>query len=61
MHGSNGNITPFPRSNAFLVYNAVSNRLERPFGAERPRPGFIAAREVRPITPQRGLLDKAAA
>src|SRR3546814_2755262 len=23
MHGSNGNITPFPRANAFLVYNAV--------------------------------------
>src|SRR3546814_5664482 len=27
MHGSNGNITPFPRANAFIVYNAVSNRL----------------------------------
>lgn len=35
MHGSNGNITPFPRANAFLVYNAVSNRLEEPFGAPR--------------------------
>ena len=45
MHGSNGNITPYPRANAFMVYNAWANRLERPFGAERPRPEFIAARE----------------
>ena len=42
MHGSNGNITPFPRANAFLVYNAVSNRLEKPFGVEKPRPWFLA-------------------
>src|SRR5690606_15606500 len=27
MHGSNGNITPFPRSNAFFVYNALSNQV----------------------------------
>lgn len=44
MHGSNGNITPFPRANAFLVYNAVSNRLAAPFGVDKPRPSFIAAR-----------------
>ncbi|MDZ3832856.1 MAG: ectoine hydroxylase [Sphingopyxis sp.] len=44
MHGSNGNITPFPRANAFLVYNAVSNRLEKPFGVEKPRPWFLAYR-----------------
>jgi ectoine hydroxylase len=46
MHGSNGNITPFPRANAFLVYNAVSNALAAPFGVEKPRPDFIAARGV---------------
>ncbi|MGE3298005.1 MAG: ectoine hydroxylase [Porticoccaceae bacterium] len=45
MHGSNGNITPFPRSNAFMVYNAVSNRLVAPYGPKTPRPEFIAARE----------------
>ena len=45
MHGSNGNITPYPRANAFMVYNAWANRLEKPFGAERPRPEFIGARE----------------
>src|SRR3546814_12915217 len=45
MHGSNGNITPFPRANAFIVYNAVSNRLVAPYGPESPRPEFIAARK----------------
>jgi ectoine hydroxylase len=45
MHGSNGNITPWPRSNAFLVYNAVSNRLVAPFGPKTPRPYFIAERD----------------
>lgn len=44
MHGSNGNITPFARSNAFFVFNAVSNRLEEPFAAPKPRPAFLAHR-----------------
>jgi ectoine hydroxylase len=57
MHGSNGNITPFPRSNAFFVFNAVSNRLVAPFGPTTPRPEFIAARAETPaIRPARGLL-----
>ena len=57
MHGSNGNITPFPRANAFFVYNAVSNRLQAPFGVKKPRPAFIAARgEPKPLVPQRGRL-----
>ncbi|GGC08762.1 ectoine hydroxylase [Novosphingobium endophyticum] len=57
MHGSNGNITPFPRSNVFFVFNAVSNRLERPFGPETPRPEFIAARAETPaLRPVSGLL-----
>ncbi len=51
MHGSNGNITPFPRSNAFFVYNAVSNAIGTPFGAVRPRPDFIAKRSVQALTP----------
>lgn len=50
MHGSNGNITPNPRSNAFFVFNAVSNRLAAPFAALKPRPDFLARRKpVRPI------------
>ncbi len=56
MHGSNGNITPWPRANAFIVYNAVSNRLVAPFGAPSPRPDFIAARDIRPVLPRRGPL-----
>ncbi|MGE0407851.1 MAG: ectoine hydroxylase [Amphiplicatus sp.] len=62
MHGSNSNITPFPRSNAFIVYNAISNKLVEPFGPEKPRPEFIAARKnVRVVRAQSGRLDKAAA
>lgn len=57
MHGSNGNITPFPRANAFLVYNAVSNRLGAPFSTQKPRPPFIAARgKPQAIEPQAGCL-----
>ena len=44
MHGSNSNITPFPRSNAFFVFNAVSNALRDPFAASKPRPDFLASR-----------------
>jgi ectoine hydroxylase len=49
MHGSNGNSTPLPRANAFIVYNAVSNRLVAPFGAPTPRPEFIATRTIAPV------------
>lgn len=48
IHGSNGNITPDPRSNAFFVYNAVSNRLQEPFSAEKPRPPFLAWQDEPP-------------
>lgn len=58
MHGSNGNITPFPRANAFLVYNAVSNRLRSPFAASKPRPRFVAARDAKPVTAVRGPLTR---
>jgi ectoine hydroxylase len=45
MHGSNGNITPFPRSNLFFVYNSTWNRLKAPFCGKKPRPEFVASRE----------------
>lgn len=45
MHGSNGNITPNPRSNIFFVYNSIENRLGPPKGGLKPRPEFVAARE----------------
>ena len=57
MHGSNGNITPFPRGNAFFVYNAVSNRLVAPYGVPKTRPEFIAARTtMESIGPQAASL-----
>lgn len=45
MHGSNSNITPYPRSNIFVVYNSLENKLEMPFCGLAPRPNFIAERE----------------
>jgi ectoine hydroxylase len=49
MHGSNSNITPFPRSNVFVVFNSVDNTLLEPFGAPAPRPAFIGARDFTPV------------
>ncbi len=49
MHGSNGNISPFPRRNAFFVYNALSNRLAPPYAGTKPRPDFIAHRDPSPF------------
>lgn len=52
MHGSAGNITPYPRSNVFYVYNAWSNRLQAPYSGQAPRPDYIASRnDVNIITP----------
>lgn len=52
MHGSPGNITPWPRSNLFFVYNSVHNALLTPYGGQPPRPGFVAEREnVSPLRP----------
>ncbi len=53
MHGSNSNITPFPRSNVFFVYNALNNRVVDPFSGLAPRPEYICSRaEIEPIEPQ---------
>ncbi|PXX91631.1 ectoine hydroxylase [Marinobacter vulgaris] len=52
LHASNANMSPWPRSNLFFVYNSVDNRLEKPFSGKSPRPGFLGAREnTRPLTP----------
>ncbi|MDA3129650.1 ectoine hydroxylase [Aliibacillus thermotolerans] len=58
MHGSSGNISPYPRSNVFFVYNSIENKLEAPFSGQPPRPEFLANREnVEPITPIRDRLE----
>ncbi|WP_194813496.1 ectoine hydroxylase [Nocardia sp. XZ_19_385] len=49
MHGSSNNITPFPRSNIFLVFNSVENTLVEPFAAPGRRPEYIAARDYTPV------------
>ncbi|WP_067713905.1 ectoine hydroxylase [Nocardia yamanashiensis] len=49
MHGSAGNITPFPRSNIFLVFNSVENTLLDPYSAPYPRPEYIASRDFTPL------------
>ncbi|MBI2782491.1 MAG: ectoine hydroxylase [Gammaproteobacteria bacterium] len=59
MHGSNGNITPDPRSNVFFVYNALTNALRAPYCGLRPRPGFIAARgDIAPVVATPLALDR---
>ncbi|WIV21051.1 ectoine hydroxylase [Paenibacillus polygoni] len=45
MHGSNSNITPLPRSNIFMVYNSVENKLVQPYSGQQARPSYIANRE----------------
>ena len=55
MHGSNGNISPWPRSNLFTVYNSVENALNPPKYGLKARPEHIATRKnfdaVKPLDP----------
>jgi ectoine hydroxylase len=44
VHGSAGNITPYPRKIVYLTLNAVSNYIRKP-----TRPEFIAHRDFTPI------------
>lgn len=50
MHGSGNNITPFPRSNIFVVLNSVDNALVEPYAARGCRPEFVAERDFTPVT-----------
>lgn len=50
MHGSNDNITPYPRSNIFLVFNSVDNTCVEPFAAPNRRPEYIASRDFTPLS-----------
>jgi len=51
MHGSNSNITPYPRTNIFAVYNSIANALIEPFAAEAGRPWFLGNREPEILEP----------
>jgi ectoine hydroxylase len=46
VHGSAGNITPYPRRIVYLTLNAVSNHIVKP-----TRPEWIAHRDFSPIEP----------
>ena len=60
MHGSNSNIAPWPRSNAFFVYNAMSNQVVAPYCDRAPRPEFICTRrDIQPVRSQQGVLSVA--
>ncbi|MDN5757512.1 MAG: ectoine hydroxylase [Tomitella sp.] len=50
MHGSGSNITPYSRSNIYLVFNSVENAPVAPFEAEKFRPEFISTHTIEPIT-----------
>ncbi|MGQ7249810.1 ectoine hydroxylase [Halomonas sp. V046] len=52
LHGSNMNMSCWPRSNLFFVYNSVENCLHAPYCGNKPRPDFLAARkDWNPLTP----------
>lgn len=51
LHASNENMSPWPRSNLFFVYNSVDNTLREPYAAPAPRPAHLAEREkTEPLT-----------
>jgi ectoine hydroxylase len=45
VHGSAGNITPYPRRIVYLTLSAVSNAIRKP-----TRPEFIAHQDFTPLT-----------
>lgn len=52
MHGSAGNISPWPRANVFMVYNSVENTPGDPKYGLKPRPDYIATRgNFQPLVP----------
>ena len=52
LHGSAGNISPYPRANVFMVYNSMENQLIHPLHGLQPRPGHIARRSpLKALTP----------
>jgi ectoine hydroxylase len=52
MHGAGKNTSDHLRANLFYVYNAVSNALNSPYAADTPRPEFLAARTIEPLSLQ---------
>ncbi|MBO0610228.1 ectoine hydroxylase [Myceligenerans salitolerans] len=49
MHGSGGNISPYPSNTLYFVYNSVENEPVEPFTGRARRPGFLGARDFTPV------------
>jgi ectoine hydroxylase len=49
MHGSAGNMSPYPRINFFVVFNSLENTMAEPFGDRPPRPDYLAERDPVPV------------
>jgi ectoine hydroxylase len=49
LHGSTGNMSPYPRTNLFVVYNSVENSLREPYASAKPRPNHLASRDFIPV------------
>lgn len=59
MHGSSGNISPWPRANVFMVYNSMENTLNPPKYGLNPRPEYIATRKAFSALQPLSAADKA--
>jgi ectoine hydroxylase len=49
MHGSSDNMSAYPRTNLFFVYNSTENLPIEPFGGQAPRPDFLARKDYTPL------------
>lgn len=49
MHASTDNISPWPRTNIFYVFNSVENKPVEPYGGTRPRPRFLRNTDYTPV------------
>lgn len=53
LHASAENLSPLPRRNLFFVYNSINNKMNKPYGAETPRPDYLAERTPYPVSGRR--------
>ncbi|HSH02863.1 MAG TPA: phytanoyl-CoA dioxygenase family protein [Anaerolineae bacterium] len=51
MHASPDNLSPWPRTNLFWVYNSMENQAAEPYIERPPRPSFLASRDFTPLKP----------
>lgn len=58
IHASQKNLSPWPRANAFFVFNSVENSLEAPYAGTIPRPEFLASRGSRVDFPVSTIVNK---